>query len=121
MRVFTLALLVCTLCRGQTTDECKPSTLNIPGAQYPCVYPDHRATFRLVALNAQKLAALAALGTGAQISGDRDQRISVTIDAGKTSAPISPYLYGQFIEHIGDLVNRSVWAEMPMTGSSTTR
>ncbi|MBV9744421.1 MAG: alpha-N-arabinofuranosidase, partial [Acidobacteriia bacterium] len=33
-------------------------------------------------------------------------------DASKTRTPISPYLYGQFIEHIGDLVNRSVWAEM---------
>jgi len=38
--------------------------------------------------------------------------IVVRVDAGKTRAPISPYLYGQFIEHIGDLVNRSVWAEM---------
>jgi alpha-N-arabinofuranosidase len=40
------------------------------------------------------------------------QTIAVTVDAGKTRAPISPYIYGQFIEHIGDLVNRSVWAEM---------
>ena len=32
-----------------------PSTLNIPGAQYPCVYPDHRATFRLAAPDAQKV------------------------------------------------------------------
>ncbi|MGO9261853.1 MAG: alpha-N-arabinofuranosidase [Bryobacteraceae bacterium] len=39
-------------------------------------------------------------------------RIAVTIDAGKTRALISPYIYGQFIEHIGDLVNRSLWAEM---------
>src|SRR5437016_3621362 len=39
-------------------------------------------------------------------------RIAVTIDASKTQPAISPYLYGQFIEHIGDLVNRSVWAEM---------
>jgi enterochelin esterase-like enzyme len=55
MRILTLALLGCGLCWGQTTDECKPSTLNIPGAQYPCVYPDHRATFRLVAPDAQKV------------------------------------------------------------------
>lgn len=39
-------------------------------------------------------------------------KIVATIDAGKTAAPISPYIYGQFIEHIGDLVNRSIWAEM---------
>ena len=55
MRIVTLALLGCGLCWGQTTDECKPSTLNIPGAQYPCVYPDHRATFRVVAPDAQKV------------------------------------------------------------------
>jgi len=36
-------------------DECKPSTLNIPGAKYPCVYPDGRATFRLIAPDAQKV------------------------------------------------------------------
>jgi alpha-N-arabinofuranosidase len=40
------------------------------------------------------------------------QGIAVTIDATKTGTPISPYIYGQFIEHIGDLVNRGVWAEM---------
>ena len=38
-----------------TADECKPSSLNIPGAPYPCVYPDHRVTFRLVAPDAQKV------------------------------------------------------------------
>ncbi|HXB74523.1 MAG TPA: hypothetical protein VNY05_40180 [Candidatus Acidoferrales bacterium] len=38
--------------------------------------------------------------------------IIVSIDAAKTAPPISPYIYGQFIEHIGDLVNRSLWAEM---------
>jgi enterochelin esterase family protein len=55
MRIAILTLLCCVLCWGQTPDECKPSTLNIPGAQYPCVYPDHRATFRLVAPDAQKV------------------------------------------------------------------
>lgn len=49
---------------------------------------------------------------GAQAGGAPEQRIAVTVDASRTRAPISPYLYGQFIEHIGDLVNRSVWAEM---------
>jgi enterochelin esterase-like enzyme len=55
MRTFALVLLGCGLCWGQVADECKPSTLNVPGAQYPCVYPDHRATFRLVAADAQKV------------------------------------------------------------------
>ncbi len=58
------------------------------------------------------LTALMTAGSGAQTPGAPEQRISVTVDAGKGRAQMSPYLYGQFIEHIGDLVNRSVWAEM---------
>ena len=55
MRISMLALLGCGLCWGQAADECRPSTLNVPGAQYPCVYPDYRATFRLMAPDAQKV------------------------------------------------------------------
>lgn len=55
MRIVALALVGCGLCWAQPAEECKPSTLNIPGAQYPCVYPDHRAAFRLVAPEAQKV------------------------------------------------------------------
>jgi enterochelin esterase family protein len=55
MRTLAFLLLGCSASWGQTAEECKPSTLNIPGASYPCVYPDHRATFRLVAPDAQKV------------------------------------------------------------------
>jgi len=55
MRIIVFALLYCGLCWAQATDECKPSSLNIPGAKYPCVYPDGRATFRVVAPDAQKV------------------------------------------------------------------
>jgi enterochelin esterase-like enzyme len=56
MRIIAmLALLSCRLCFAQGADECKPSTLNIPSARYPCVYRDQRATFRLVAPDAQKV------------------------------------------------------------------
>ncbi len=48
----------------------------------------------------------------AQDPAASEKRITATIDAAKTSAPVSPYLYGQFIEHIADTVNRSVWAEL---------
>ena len=58
------------------------------------------------------LAAVLTTSTGAQTGGAPEKRIIATIDASRTGAPISPYLYGQFIEHIADLVNRSVWAEM---------
>ena len=35
-----------------------------------------------------------------------------TIDAAKLGPPISPYLYGQFLEQIGNLVYASLWCEM---------
>lgn len=38
--------------------------------------------------------------------------VNVAIDASKTRAPISKYIYGQFLEHAGSLVNESIWAEM---------
>jgi alpha-N-arabinofuranosidase len=40
------------------------------------------------------------------------QAIKSTIDASRTSAPISKYIYGQFLEHIGGIVNSNIWAEM---------
>jgi enterochelin esterase family protein len=55
MRIATFALVGCGLCWGEGTDDCRPSKLNIPGAQYPCVYPDGRATFRVAAPDAQKV------------------------------------------------------------------
>ena len=38
--------------------------------------------------------------------------IQATIDVSQTGAPISKYIYGQFLEHIGGIVNNNVWAEM---------
>ena len=40
------------------------------------------------------------------------QPVHVTIDASKPGAPISKYIYGQFLEHIGGIVNDGIWAEM---------
>ena len=42
----------------------------------------------------------------------QDQPVAATIDTSKTSAPISKYIYGQFLEHIGGIVNNNIWAEM---------
>jgi alpha-N-arabinofuranosidase len=36
----------------------------------------------------------------------------VTIDASKTKTPISKYVYGQFIEHLGRCIYGGLWAEM---------
>jgi alpha-N-arabinofuranosidase len=40
------------------------------------------------------------------------QSVTATVDATKTGSPISPYLYGQFIEHAGSLIYSGLWCEM---------
>ena len=52
-QLLAMILLAGAACWGQAPGDCKPSTLNIPGAQYPCVYPDNRATFRVTAPEAK--------------------------------------------------------------------
>ncbi len=54
MRLFLLTLFACGLCLAQESG-CKPSSLNIPGAPYPCVHPDRSVTFRVSAPDAQKV------------------------------------------------------------------
>ena len=49
------ALLASGIGWAQPPADCKPSSLNIPGAPYPCVFPDHRAIFRVEAPDAQKV------------------------------------------------------------------
>ncbi|MHC4110353.1 MAG: glycoside hydrolase family 127 protein, partial [Planctomycetota bacterium] len=39
-------------------------------------------------------------------------KLSVTIDAGETGEPISKFIYGQFIEHLGRCIYGGIWAEM---------
>jgi len=46
------------------------------------------------------------------LTSAQTQPVHATIDASKTSAPISKYIYGQFLEHIGGIVNNNIWAEM---------
>ena len=36
----------------------------------------------------------------------------VSVDASKAREPISPYIYGQFIEHLGRCIYGGIWAEM---------
>ena len=46
------------------------------------------------------------------IASAQTQPVAATIDASKTGPPISKYIYGQFLEHIGGIVNNNIWAEM---------
>jgi alpha-L-arabinofuranosidase len=38
--------------------------------------------------------------------------IELKLDATKTNVPISPFIYGQFIEHLGRCIYGGIWAEM---------
>src|SRR6187402_1669902 len=46
------------------------------------------------------------------MSGLRAGTVDVKVDATKTGAPINPYIYGQFIEHLGRCIYGGIWAEM---------
>ena len=37
--------------------------------------------------------------------------VEISVDAGKAGAAISPYVYGQFIEHLGRCIHDGIWAE----------
>ena len=82
-----------------------------------------------IALLTCKLAILAAgIWTSDAAAADAiPTPVTATIDASKTYAPISPYVYGMFIEHIRNIINSGMWAEMlddrkfynPITTQST--
>ncbi|MGC8829202.1 MAG: beta-L-arabinofuranosidase domain-containing protein [Verrucomicrobiia bacterium] len=39
-------------------------------------------------------------------------QFKITVDAAKKGAPVSKYIYGQFIEHLGRCIYGGIWAEM---------
>ena len=38
--------------------------------------------------------------------------VELKLDTAKTGAPISPYIYGQFVEHLGRCIYGGIWAQM---------
>jgi len=48
--------------------------------------------------------------TGTALS--QSPAVNATIDTTKTGAPISKNIYGQFLEHGGDIVNTGIWSEV---------
>jgi enterochelin esterase-like enzyme len=69
-KIFILAAVSCAFCWGQAADECKPSSLNIPEAKYPCIYSDNRVLFRVIAPQAQKVRV--SLGGGTDLTKGPD-------------------------------------------------
>ncbi|MFZ2022940.1 MAG: alpha-N-arabinofuranosidase [Terracidiphilus sp.] len=68
---------------------------------------------RAFILGYMAILAICAGNTVAQSAGSGvPDRLMVTVDTQQTSAPVSKYEYGQFIEHIGSTMYSSLWAEM---------
>lgn len=62
--------------------------------------------------NLAMLAGAVLLSSGQAFAGTTPPSIAATINGAERAAPVSPYLYGMFIEPIGPLVARTLWAEM---------
>jgi len=74
-RTLVTAALMCCMCvcasaAGQPPADCVPNALNIPGAPYPCMFPDHRIMFRVAAPDATKVRLR--LGPGFDMSKEAD-------------------------------------------------
>ena len=74
--ILGLVAISCGLSFAQAADICTPSVYNVPSAKYPCVYPDHRAMFRVNAPNAQKISVR--VGSGFDMTKGPDGVWSVT-------------------------------------------
>ncbi len=54
------------------------------------------------------------LGTRVLHAEPASKVVDVHVDVGEAGPPISPYIYGQFIEHLGRCIYGGIWAEMIM-------
>jgi alpha-N-arabinofuranosidase len=62
--------------------------------------------------NSESAVLLFSLLVLSMVSFAQSQPVNVKIDVSKTRPSISKYIYGQFLEHIGGIVNNNIWAEM---------
>ena len=67
---------------------------------------------RIVTLAAVVVLLTAAFSRAQEKAGAGAAANAITIDAQKTKTPISKYVYGQFIEHLGRCIYGGMWAEM---------
>ncbi|HEX4797554.1 MAG TPA: alpha-L-arabinofuranosidase C-terminal domain-containing protein [Humisphaera sp.] len=67
-------------------------------------------TTKSLSLMAGTIILSASFGVGVARAADTD--VTLSIDASKTGAPISKYIYGQFAEHLGRSIYGGLWAEM---------
>ncbi len=64
-------------------------------------------------MNCKKLlAAIVCMGSLALAIRTNGETVAVTIDGGQSRPAINPFIYGQFIEHLGRCIYGGIWAEM---------
>ena len=51
-------------------------------------------------------------GTGQEPAPNAPDQLNVTINTQQTADPVSKYVFGSFIEHIGGTIYKSMWAEL---------
>ena len=71
-----------------------------------------RTRLAWVGLAALLLGWVSARGAAGQSVASQDWKPTVVIDATQKGQPISKYIYGQFIEHLGRCIYGGIWAEM---------
>ena len=74
--------------------------------------PQASSISRRLTLQGSLMLGVAAAFPSALAQGAQAAKIAATIDAAKTGAPITKYMYGGFIEHLGNLINYSYWSEV---------
>ena len=67
---------------------------------------------RLIQLSLLLTVLAVAAAVHADDSPQTGAAIHITINAKKAGPPINPYIYGQFIEHLGRCIYGGIWAEM---------
>jgi alpha-L-arabinofuranosidase len=58
------------------------------------------------------MSAAAGFFAGAPAWAQSGKSIASTLKVGQERPPINPFIYGGFLEHIGDLINHSMWSEV---------
>src|SRR5579862_11436 len=77
--------------------------------QAPALQKTNKSRAKMTALKPLVFLALTVLIV---VSAGAIQTIQLDLDTRKTGAPISKYIYGQFIEHLGRCIYGGIWAEM---------
>src|SRR5947208_1399341 len=71
-----------------------------------------KSAFHSVLHSALRLAAATLLAAAVLPARAAEAQDKLNVDASKSGAPISKYVYGQFVEHLGRSIYGGLWAEM---------